>query len=164
VVPAPLTEPSSGGSNPFSSLLASAVSLAQKARKLPLGAVWGLALALLVLLALHYLAPGMKKPAWVAPAILATGVFAGVGIERSLHLMFGWNLDPKIQFLRSKKEGDLKFDRLKQLTEAGVFSEKEAHQIAVRLGRIELLGRAKPRGPRGPYKKRPPADSTPSGS
>src|SRR5262245_40033925 len=94
----PLTQPKERPGF-LSSPLASAVSLAQKARTLPLGAVLGLAIGLAVLVAIHYLLPEQRMPVAMVGLFLAFCVFTGVGVERTLHLLFGWRVDPKRKFL-----------------------------------------------------------------
>ena len=163
----PLTKPKSEPGL-FSSPLTSAVALAQKARTLPLGAVLGLALGLAVLVGIHYLSPGTPRPASMVGLFLGFCVFAGIGVERALHLLFGWRVDPKRRFLEDKRNAELKLTRLHELEQAGLFDPVRVRRIAERIAMQELFGVPKPRGPRGPYKKRPapqapPVDTHPPG-
>jgi hypothetical protein len=159
--PAPLTKPKSEPGL-LSSPLSSAVALAQKARTLPLGAVLGLAIGLAVLVGLHYLAPAVPRPASMVGLFLGFCIFAGIGVERSLHLLFGWSIDPKRRFLQDKRNAELKLGRLHELEQAGLFDPVRVKRLAERIAIQELFGLPKPRGPRGQYRKRQPPPALPA--
>lgn len=121
-------------------------------------------MGLAALVALHYLSPGRRMPYSIVTLLLAFCVFAGVGIERSLHLLFGWNLDPKRRFLKDKRTAELRLGRLHEFAGEGLFDPARVKRLAERIALEELFGATRARGPRGPYKKRlPPQLPGPAG-
>ncbi|HEV8149421.1 MAG TPA: hypothetical protein VGP61_04485 [Gemmatimonadales bacterium] len=151
---APLTKPAALSDLP-SSVLDSAASLTQKASSLPLGGVLGLAVGIALIAAIHYLAPpSLRPPLWIQGLILPFSGLAGVGVERSLHILFGWTVDPKLRRLKLRRDTDLRLEELEARRQAGYFTPEQAHQLAAQICRQGLLGLPRPRGPRGPYKKR----------
>ena len=114
----------------------------------------GLAVGLAGLVGIHYLIPARRMPAPMVALFLGFCVFAGVGVERSLHLMFGWRVDPKRRFLEDKRTAELKLTRLHELEQAGLFDPVRVKRLAERIAMQELFGLPRPRGPRGQYRRR----------
>jgi hypothetical protein len=110
------------------------------------------------------LLPGLRGTAVADGTFVLFGMLAGVGVERCLHLLFGWNLDPKRSFLQRKRDTDLRLAELQQRQAEGWVTPEEVHHIANRLVRNEALGLPRLRGPRGRYRKHQPPASAPPAS
>jgi hypothetical protein len=143
--------PSSFGS----SLVGSAVDVAHKARTLPVGALLGLCLGILLTGTLHYtLSP--RIPLWLLSLVVPFGTAGGIGIQKFLHWKYGWKLDTELHRARAKHDTDLKLEELHERVDAGVLTPEQAQKLGVQIAREGLLGPPKGRGPRPPRRRKDP--------
>ena len=135
--------------------LAGTLDTAGRFNKLPVGGSIGLVAAALII--------------WVTPLELMSGLGAlavflgivgGMALQRLLRWMFGWYADTGLERAENSHEADLKLERVRYYEREGVLNKPQAGKFALRIAREDLFGAPKPRGPRGPYKTRPPVGPT----
>jgi hypothetical protein len=129
------------------------MDVAQKARTLPAGALFGLSLGLFLTGLLHYtLSP--RLPLWLLGLVVPFSTAGGIGIQKFLHWKYGWKLDTELRRARSKHDTDLKLEELRERLADGVLTAEQSQRIGAQIAREGLLGPAKPRGPRPPRRKK----------
>ena len=139
------------------SLVGSALDVAQKARTLPVGALFGLSLGIFLTGLLHYtLSP--RIPLWLLSLAVPFGTAGGIGIQKFLHWKYGWKLDTELHRARAKHDTDLKLEELHQRLDAGVLTAEQGQRIGAQIAREGLLGPSRPRGPRPPRRRKDPPE------
>lgn len=132
--------------------LAGTVETAGKFNKLPVGGSLGLVAAV----ALIWATP-LELMSGLGAMVAFLGIIGGMGLQRLLRWMLGWYADTALERAESSREADLKIARVRYYQREGILELPEARRFAVRIAREDLFGAPKPRGPRGPYRKRPAA-------
>ncbi len=79
-----------------------------------------------------------------------------MALQRLLKWLLGWYAEPAIERAESRREADLKIERVRYYQREGILEGAQAKRFSLRIAREDLFGAARPRGPRGPYKKRQP--------
>jgi len=82
-----------------------------------------------------------------------------MALQRLLKWLLGWYAEPAIERAESRREADLKIERVRYYQREGILEGTQAKRFSLRIAREDLFGAARPRGPRGPYKK---SDNRPS--
>lgn len=154
--PPPLT-PAAGKSGWKIPGLTGTLDTAVKLNKLPVGGSLGLVAAAFLI--------------WASPVELLSGLGAltiflgivgGMALQRLLKWLLGWYAELAIERAESRRQADLKIERVRYYQQEGILDEPAVKRFSLRIAREDLFGAPKPRGPRGPYKTRPP--SPPSGN
>ena len=132
-----------------------AVQFARQARTLPVGALLGLSLGMLLSGVLYY---GFDRriPGWLAALAIPFCIAAGIGVQKLLHWKYGWKVDTELERARIRHETDLKLSELRDRLAAGVLTPEQAQRIGAQIAREGLLGKPRPRGPRPPRRPRSP--------
>lgn len=132
--------------------LSGTLETAVKLNKLPVGASLGLVAAAFLI--------------WVTPVQLLSGLGAltiflgtvgGMAVQRLLKWLLGWYAETVIERAESRRQADLKIERVRYYEREGILDGRAVKRFALRIAREDLFGAPKPRGPRGPYKARPPS-------
>ena len=133
------------------------LSVIPKLKQYPLGAMLGIVTAA----SMNYLVPELTPDGWMQAPFTVSCIAAGMLLERTLHYVIGWYLDPRVQHLGASREARIQLAKLREYQQAGIIPEKDAKRLAAQIAKRDVAGtHFIPRGPRGPYRKRtkPPAD------
>lgn len=145
----PLT-PVSGGTNEKAARTTFSFASAGKLTGRPIGALLGVVAAG----AFHLVKPDLVGEGWAEGAFLIFCMTAGDLLQRLVHWGAGWHIDPKLRHLAATREADLQFEKLNLYRRRGILTRADAGRIAARIARADIAGGPKPRGPRGPYRRR----------
>jgi hypothetical protein len=132
--------------------LTDTLSFIPKLRQYPLGAMLGIVTAA----SMNYLAPELTPDGWMQAPFTLSCVAGGMLLERTLHYMIGWYLDPQVHHAAVSREARIRLAKLREYQRAGVITEEDARRIAAQIAKRDVAGSLKPapRVPRGPYKKK----------
>jgi hypothetical protein len=127
------------------------LSVIPKLRQYPLGAMLGIVTAA----SMNYLAPELTPDGWMQAPFTLSCIAGGMLLERTLHYMVGWYLDPRVHHAAVSREARIRLAKLREYQRAGVISEADAKRMAAQIAKRDVTGSLKPiaRPPRGPYKK-----------
>jgi hypothetical protein len=134
--------------------LAGTIDTAGKLNKLPVGGSLGLVTA-----AFFIWATPLELLSLLGALTIFVGIVGGMAVQRLLKWLLGWYTETGRERAESRREADLKIERVRYYQKNGILGELDAKRFVLRIAREDLFGTTRPRGPRGSYKKRPPADS-----
>ena len=135
------------------------LSFIPKLRQYPLGAMLGIVTAA----SMNYLAPELTPDGWMQAPFTLSCIAGGMLLERTLHYVVGWYLDPRVHHAGVSREARIRLAKLREYQLAGIISEADAKRMAAQIAKRDVTGSLTQiaRAPRGPYKKKKRAPAPP---
>jgi hypothetical protein len=134
--------------------LPGAVSLVGKIRTYS----WGALLGLVATGAAPIAFPTVQEKPWLELPLGMLCIAGGMLIERAVNYFVGRQVDSWIQHRAARFQAELELAKLVKYRARGTLNEWDARRIAALAAKRDILGGRKPGTPRGPYKKKRPAE------